>query len=289
MRPSPGAQRSVDTAHLSVRHHRCAKLADPGEQGWLPPFTLGCVHHGTARVRLDGETDVTVVAGAVFLFPAGGPYRVQHQGCRRTGWCATTVSLPPSRLGFWADLERKLPLAGTLRALPLTPSALACLLLAALSEPTTDRDLDALRAAIRSAAGRTEANGRPAHRTPHEEICQPPGRRRLTDRARALLAARIARPLHLEELAAQLYCSPCHLCRAFRRETGGTLSSELRKLRVASAMLRLLFGETSLARLATDLGFASHSHFSSDFRRVVGNSPSRFRELLTGAGGSTAN
>jgi AraC-like DNA-binding protein len=36
-----------------------------------------------------------------------------------------------------------------------------------------------------------------------------------------------------------------------------------------------------LSRLAADLGFSSHSHFTAAFRRHYGNSPAAARAILT--------
>jgi AraC-like DNA-binding protein len=35
----------------------------------------------------------------------------------------------------------------------------------------------------------------------------------------------------------------------------------------------------SLLRLALDVGFSSHSHFSASFHRAYGTTPSQFREM----------
>jgi AraC-like DNA-binding protein len=63
----------------------------------------------------------------------------------------------------------------------------------------------------------------------------------------------------------------------------------LLRLRLALALERLAGDATdateatTLSRLALDLGFASHSHFTFTFRRVLGASPSDFRRAASGA------
>jgi AraC family transcriptional regulator len=98
---------------------------------------------------------------------------------------------------------------------------------------------------------------------------------------RELLAARPGRPWTLSEIARAVYTSPYHLARQFRAATGETIAGYLLGLRLALALDRLQEGEDDLARLATDLGFASHSHFSERFRRTYGSTPSQMRKILT--------
>jgi hypothetical protein len=45
------------------------------------------------------------------------------------------------------------------------------------------------------------------------------------------------------------------------------------------ALERLMDGEPNLSALACDLGFTSHSHLTSVFRRTFGTTPSGFRGL----------
>jgi methylphosphotriester-DNA--protein-cysteine methyltransferase len=47
------------------------------------------------------------------------------------------------------------------------------------------------------------------------------------------------------------------------------------------ALDRLQAGEDDLARLAAELGFAGHSHFTEQFRRSYGATPSQVRKILT--------
>jgi AraC family transcriptional regulator len=74
-------------------------------------------------------------------------------------------------------------------------------------------------------------------------------------------------------------CSPFHLARQFRSITGETIARYLLRLRLAIALERLAEGEDDLMRLACELGFAHHSHFSARFRDVFGLTPSAAREL----------
>jgi AraC-like DNA-binding protein len=66
-------------------------------------------------------------------------------------------------------------------------------------------------------------------------------------------------------------------------ETGSSIHQYRLQLRLGIALERLAGGEVDLARLAVDLGFAHHSHFSACFRRVYGYTPGQARSTLTRA------
>lgn len=104
------------------------------------------------------------------------------------------------------------------------------------------------------------------------------------ERVRELLAAEPTRRWTLAEIAHAVHVSPYHLARQFRAATGQTIARYLLGLRLALALDRLQEGEDDLARLAADLGFAGHSHFSERFRRSFGSTPSEVRKNLTARG-----
>jgi AraC-like DNA-binding protein len=107
------------------------------------------------------------------------------------------------------------------------------------------------------------------------------------ERVRELLAAEPSQRWTLTEIAQAVHVSPYHLARQFRAATGQTIAQYLLGLRLALALDRLQEGEDDLARLAADLGFAGHSHFSERFRRCLGRTPSEVRKNLTARGGPT--
>jgi len=115
--------------------------------------------------------------------------------------------------------------------------------------------------------------------SPHPRVGAAAGRR--VQEVRTLLAADPAAGWRLEGLARAVHCSPFHLARQFRAVTGETVARYLLRLRLASALHRLASGETALARLAVDLGFAHHSHFTARFRATFGVTPSEARTIVT--------
>jgi AraC-like DNA-binding protein len=95
-----------------------------------------------------------------------------------------------------------------------------------------------------------------------------------------LLGRRFAEPLTLSEIAAALHVSPFHLCHTFRRVTGVTLHAYRNQLRLRTALEQLESGGADLTRLALDLGYSSHSHFTSSFRSLFGVPPSAVRHVV---------
>lgn len=95
----------------------------------------------------------------------------------------------------------------------------------------------------------------------------------LVDAARRLMLRRFAEPITLSGLAGRLACSPFHLCRTFHSATGSTLHAYLTQIRLRSALERIAEG-MDLTRIALEVGYSSHSHFTVAFRRAFGLAPS---------------
>ncbi|MEU8517657.1 helix-turn-helix transcriptional regulator [Kitasatospora sp. NPDC048722] len=103
-------------------------------------------------------------------------------------------------------------------------------------------------------------------------------RRRLVDAARAALAVDLASSL--DDLARKVGCSPHHLSRIFRETTGEGLARYRTRLKVARALDRISQGDTGLAALAAESGFADQAHMTNAMRRSVGLTPGALRALL---------
>lgn len=81
----------------------------------------------------------------------------------------------------------------------------------------------------------------------------------------------------LTDLAKVVDVSPFHFHRVFTRHVGVSPKQYqlLKQLQVARWRLRC--GRESIGRIARDVGFANHAHFTSTFRRILGVSPSEFQ------------
>jgi AraC-like DNA-binding protein len=100
----------------------------------------------------------------------------------------------------------------------------------------------------------------------------------LAEAAKERIVGTLGETVSLAELGAQLGVSPFHLARVFRAQTGFTLHQYRTQLRLRTALHELAVDGSSLTRLALDLGFASHSHFTDTFRREFGMPPSAVRD-----------
>lgn len=103
------------------------------------------------------------------------------------------------------------------------------------------------------------------------------------DAVKGLLATRMREQLGLDDIAKAVHCSPYHLARLFRRQTGTTIHQYLNRLRLRVSLDYLADRGMDLAQVAQELGFCSHSHFSDAFRREFGVSPSRVRRAIAGS------
>jgi AraC family transcriptional regulator len=88
----------------------------------------------------------------------------------------------------------------------------------------------------------------------------------------------LGEPLSLCGLAAVAGLSPRYFAVAFRRSTGVTPHQFVLQQRVAEARRRLTQRDASIAEVAAELGFASQSHFTDVFRRMVGTTPTGYRK-----------
>lgn len=101
--------------------------------------------------------------------------------------------------------------------------------------------------------------------------------RELTEATKLAINENLEALPSLEDLARNHHCSPYHLSRIFHQTAGISLRRYVSRLRANLAADRLSSGTSNLTGLALDLGFFDHSHFTNEFHREWGLSPSRFR------------
>lgn len=104
----------------------------------------------------------------------------------------------------------------------------------------------------------------------------------LVEAARAVARSHLADPrLSVEWLARGAGCSPDHLARCFRAETGGTVVAWLTTERVALAQRLLDEGKYQVAEVGWACGFAQPSYFIRVFRSRTGLTPLAWRRNRT--------
>ena len=84
--------------------------------------------------------------------------------------------------------------------------------------------------------------------------------------------------IKVQELADKLGVSPQYLSKLFHQEVGMKLSEYIMSKRVQAAENMLKYSEYSPLDIGNYLGFSSHSHFISSFRRHTGFTPRKYRE-----------
>jgi AraC-like DNA-binding protein len=104
------------------------------------------------------------------------------------------------------------------------------------------------------------------------------GRQKLVDRAKLALSADLTRRWTLAEIAREAGVSPVYLTQVFQQVEGTPLYRYQLRLRLARA-LDLLGSYDDLTQLGLELGFSSHSHFSSAFRQAYGRTPAEFQRF----------
>ncbi|HVF39893.1 MAG TPA: AraC family transcriptional regulator [Gemmatimonadaceae bacterium] len=107
--------------------------------------------------------------------------------------------------------------------------------------------------------------------------------RDLVQRARAAISTSLGDNVSLTRLASRLGVSPFHLCRVFRDQTGMTLHAFRLELRGRVALEKMAVPRADLSRVALELGFSSHSHFTSTLRARYGRTPSAIRQYISDA------
>lgn len=95
-------------------------------------------------------------------------------------------------------------------------------------------------------------------------------------RVRQYLEEYAERTVTLAELAEVAELSTFYLCRVFSTVVGMPPHAYQTQMRVVRAKVLLVAGHLPLAQIATEVGFASQSHFTRHFARLVGVTPGQY-------------
>jgi YesN/AraC family two-component response regulator len=102
-------------------------------------------------------------------------------------------------------------------------------------------------------------------------------------RAIALIEARLHTKLRLDQVAREAGMSKFCFCRHFKNVTGLTFREFLARRRIARAVHLLRDQTRRVGEVYLDVGFKNLSHFSRVFHKLIGRSPSRFRQITGGS------
>jgi AraC-like DNA-binding protein len=107
-------------------------------------------------------------------------------------------------------------------------------------------------------------------------------------KAMRYIGARFTGPLTLDEVAAAVSLSPTYFSKIWNEEMRCRFTAYLNKLRIERGKILLRSSETPLIDIAGLLGYEDQSYFTKVFKKLVGQSPGRFREAA-GRGGERSS
>lgn len=102
-------------------------------------------------------------------------------------------------------------------------------------------------------------------------------------RAKQFIKEHQADEISLGDVAKAVNTSTFYFCKMFKKTTGLNFTDYLSRVRVEKARNLLLNPNLRISEIAFASGFQSLSHFNRVFRRIAGESPSRYRDKLPGA------
>jgi transcriptional regulator GlxA family with amidase domain len=97
-------------------------------------------------------------------------------------------------------------------------------------------------------------------------------------RATEFMAANLAEPISLAEIAAATGLSRMHFAAQFRAATGLRPHEYLLQRRIERAQELLLNSRMPLVEIAFEVGFKTQAHFTTVFARVAGETPNVWRQ-----------
>lgn len=101
----------------------------------------------------------------------------------------------------------------------------------------------------------------------------------LIDRAGKYIEANYSQDLTLEEVAQQVYLSPCYFSRLFKQIKGLNFIDYLTRIRLKAAKELLLKTNLPVAEIATRVGYHDARYFGQVFKKQEGYTPSVFRKI----------
>ena len=99
-------------------------------------------------------------------------------------------------------------------------------------------------------------------------------------RAKEYIRQHLHEDITLADTAKAACVSSFTICKLFRRHTGATFTEHVSRLRIEKATELLLNPRLRISEIAFKSGFQSLTHFNRIFRKLVGESPTLYREKL---------
>jgi AraC-like DNA-binding protein len=264
----------LDTATVRIRDVICAGECRHRSPEECAGATQLVFPYRGVYVRHVGSVDAVAEPNQVLLFNAGESYQVSHPVAGGDACLSLQIDedllrelVPREHLREGAKLA--------FRRARLRIDQRAQVLVALLRHSLNSKAAETLEAeALAMTLVRRSLGERTAHVAGGSA-----GHQKLVDRAKLVLASDPARRWTLAGIAHEVGVSPVYLTQVFQQVEGVPLYRYQLRLRLARA-LDLLDRYDDLTTLGADLGFSSHSHFSSAFRQAYGRTPAEFQRSV---------
>jgi AraC-like DNA-binding protein/ligand-binding sensor protein len=110
----------------------------------------------------------------------------------------------------------------------------------------------------------------------HQANAEPP----LIARAKKFIEEHHTEDLSLGQVAQAVHTSIFYFCKLFRKATGVPFTEFVSRTRIEKANNLLLNPNLRISEIAYEVGFQSLTHFNRTFKRIMGLSPTEYREQL---------
>jgi AraC-like DNA-binding protein len=110
----------------------------------------------------------------------------------------------------------------------------------------------------------------------HQKNSEPP----LISRAKEFIQQHHAEDLSLGQVAKAVNTSTFYFCKMFKKHTGIHFTDYLSRIRIEKAKNLLLNPNLRISEIAYEIGFQSLTHFNRVFKKILGQSPTEYREKL---------
>ena len=88
--------------------------------------------------------------------------------------------------------------------------------------------------------------------------------------------------LSIKDISDHVYLSTSYICTLFKNETGQTLNQYITKYRVERAKKLLADPLTKISDISSKVGYSDGNYFGKTFKKIVGLSPTEYRDQVTG-------
>ena len=116
-----------------------------------------------------------------------------------------------------------------------------------------------------------------------EELKSIAGQKPVITRAKDYILEHQAEDLSLGQVAKAVNTSTFYFCKLFKKVTGINFTDYLSRVRIEKAKNLLLNPNLRISEIAYEVGFQSLTHFNRVFKKIIGQSPTRYRGQLARA------